>query len=120
MESRMRRLGSGLSQGTRSTAPCTRSTMRRSLALVLLGCCVAIRFLACSSPVDQTWIPGIYDIADYDDVIGMLTDVTAVEESLPVTVERPDVVYWSLHSRRASGISSLCPFCFSSRSPPNA
>ena len=30
--------------------------------------------LAYATPVDPLWIPGIYDEADQDDVIGLLTD----------------------------------------------
>jgi len=31
--------------------------------------------LAHASPADQTWIAGIYDQADFDDVVGLLTSV---------------------------------------------
>jgi len=37
--------------------------------------------LAYASPPDPSWIPGIYDDHDYDDVVGMVTDATAVSDS---------------------------------------
>jgi len=37
--------------------------------------------LAYASPPDPSWIPGIYDEHDYDDVVGMVTDATGVLNS---------------------------------------
>ena len=34
--------------------------------------------LAYASPPDPTWVAGIYDDADYDDVVGLVTDGTGV------------------------------------------
>ena len=45
---------------------------RRCLVLVLLVACGTLPLLAQASPPDPTWLPGIYDNADYDDVIGLL------------------------------------------------
>ena len=53
---------------------------RRCLVLVLLVCCGTLPVLAQASPPDPTWLPGIYDNADYDDVIGLLTDTAAIRE----------------------------------------
>ena len=36
--------------------------------------------LAYASPPDLSWIPGIYDDHDYDDIVGMVTDATAVSD----------------------------------------
>src|SRR5262245_9886335 len=37
--------------------------------------------LAYASPPDPSWISGIYDAADYDDVVGMVTDATGANDS---------------------------------------
>jgi len=36
---------------------------------------------AYASPPDPSWIPGIYDYFDYDDVVGMVTDGAGVSDS---------------------------------------
>src|ERR1700675_2184319 len=40
---------------------------------LLITVLIALTPLAYASPPDQTWLPGIYDNADYDDVILALT-----------------------------------------------
>src|SRR5262245_36955685 len=47
------------------------------LALLLLSGLFVIIPLAYAGPPDPTWIGGIYDNADYDDVVGFVTDGTA-------------------------------------------
>ena len=44
--------------------------------LILLSGLVVIIPLAYAGPPDPTWIPGIYDDADYDDVVWLVTDGT--------------------------------------------
>jgi hypothetical protein len=52
---------------------------------LLAGCVIPILVLsvalAYASPPDPSWIPGIYDDRDYDDVVGMLADEAGVRES---------------------------------------
>jgi hypothetical protein len=55
--------------------------------LVLLASCGTLPLLAHASPPDPIWLPGIYDNADYDDVIGLLTDTAAICELPPVTAD---------------------------------
>jgi hypothetical protein len=43
------------------------------LALVLVGPLVALTPLAYATPLDPSWIQGIYDGADYDDVVFLIT-----------------------------------------------
>ena len=43
------------------------------VALVLIGPIVALTPLAYSTPLDPSWICGIYDAADYDDVVLLIT-----------------------------------------------
>ena len=44
-------------------------------AMLLVLLVIVPIMLAHASPADQTWIAGIYDLADFDDVIGLLTSV---------------------------------------------
>jgi hypothetical protein len=40
--------------------------------------------LAHASPPDQTWIAGVYDQADFDDVVGLLTSTLEATDSTAV------------------------------------
>jgi hypothetical protein len=56
------------------------------LGLLLIGP-VALPTLAYASPPDPTWIPGIYDDADHDDVVTLATSATGdVAPALPSDV----------------------------------
>ena len=57
--------------------------MRPFLLVVLIGAMVALPPAALASPPDQTWIPGFYDDADYDDVILAITACIAAFELQP-------------------------------------
>jgi|SRR6266436_6649671 len=48
-------------------------TCRRILGLVLVMTALALTPAAYASPPDQTWIAGLYDNADYDDVVLFIT-----------------------------------------------
>jgi hypothetical protein len=64
-----------------------RNTAGPTMALVVLGFLVALVPLANASPPDPTWIPGIYDDADFDDVILIIVSaVGAASPSSPVIV----------------------------------
>jgi hypothetical protein len=53
-----------------------RSACRQlSVAVPLAINLFSLTALAYASPPDPSWIPGIYDGADYDDVVVMLTDL---------------------------------------------
>jgi hypothetical protein len=43
--------------------------MVAQLLAVALGLLLFLPTLADATPIDQTWIPGFYDDADYDDVV---------------------------------------------------
>ena len=38
--------------------------------------------LAHASPADQTWLAGVYDQADFDDVVGLLTSALEATDSI--------------------------------------
>lgn len=50
---------------------------RRVIPLVLLGTLLTLNPVARASPPDQTWIAGVYDNADYDDVVRAVSAAVA-------------------------------------------
>ncbi len=70
------------------------------LALLILAAPALLLALAYASPPDPSWIPGIYDDADNDDIVTLVTSATAnVAPMLPV-YSRPT----------ASSVESVPPF----------
>lgn len=60
--------------------------LRRCLALVLLAGLLALYPLAFASPPDPVWLAGIYDDADLDDVVWLVSSTTALVAPLAVVV----------------------------------
>ncbi len=57
--------------------------LRRLVGLCLVAAILALAPAAHASPPDQTWITGLYDNADFDDVILFITSsLGAVQPSL--------------------------------------
>jgi len=54
---------------------------RRFLILLVVGLTAALAPLAQATPPDQTWIGGIYDDADYDDIVLNITSAVGVVEA---------------------------------------
>jgi hypothetical protein len=50
-------------------------------ALLLVLLIIAPVTLAHASPPDQTWLAGVYDQADFDDVVGLLTSAFDATDS---------------------------------------
>src|SRR5262245_41265429 len=48
------------------------------LALIMMAAFVAMTALGYASAVDPSWIDGIYDGADYDEVVNLLTETSGV------------------------------------------
>jgi hypothetical protein len=65
---------------------------RASLAVLLLGILVALSPVAHGCPTDPTWIPGLYDDNDYDDVIFFITGAVSAVDSGVVDPVGPIVV----------------------------
>ena len=51
---------------------------RAFLAVVTLGVLIVLTGLAYASPPDASWIPGIYDNADLDDVVVLVTTASGI------------------------------------------
>ena len=91
---------------------------RRCLVLVVLACSGTLPFLAHASPPDPIWTPGIYDDADYDDVIGLLTDTAAVRELPLIAADPVGLGFSPVLGRSASVVSDAFLLGFRLRSPP--
>lgn len=66
---------------------------RSLLALVLLCASAALLPLAYASPPDPSWIRGVYDGADFDDVVVLLTSGSAVIDAvLQISVGRAQLL----------------------------
>ena len=92
---------------------------RGALALVLLSALVLVSPLAWASPPDQGWLPGIYDGADYDDVVGLLTETGALDRP-PVALAPHSGPPWLRASAVAPAPSDASVQPFHLRSPPGA
>ncbi len=79
---------------------CAAGGQHLSTALVLLSL-VALAPLAHASPGDSSWIPGIYDAADCDDAIWILTDPSTTASCAPT-----DARFFPIVARQVSLASS--------------
>jgi len=59
------------------------AVLHRLVGLTLIAAVLALAPAAHASPPDQTWIAGLYDNADFDDVVLFITSgIGAVQSSL--------------------------------------
>ena len=66
------------------------------LAVIVALALAVLPALAYASPPDETWIRGLYDNADYDDVVSFATSLLVLPESI-----RPEV------APRRGGVATL-------------
>jgi len=80
--------------------------MRYRVTLVpLLGLVLpAQAALAHASPPDETWVPGIYDDADFDDVITLITSSSAAPPDALPCLARPGSIASSIVVSGEAGI----------------
>ena len=94
---------------------------RQPLVVLLVGALLALAPLAQSSPPDPTWIGGLYDNADYDDIVLTVTSGVAAVEWLSPSAGDPLVVSVA---PRAPGDDSLVSLLrassYHTRAPPVA
>jgi len=70
-----------------------------SAVLALLIALTTIIPLAYASPADPTWIAGIYDNADYDDVVSFLTDKTDASSGQVAMLGEQSSIAWMTRPR---------------------
>ena len=59
------------------------------LVVLFLIAPTCLLVLAYASPPDPTWIPGIYDDGDFDDIVTLITSATASVAPVMVFASRP-------------------------------
>jgi hypothetical protein len=92
---------------------------RIGLATLLALALLTLAALAHASPPDETWLPGIYDAADFDDVVILITSLKGAPPEAAVTVTRPGPLVSALVVSPGPGELPQCS-CRSddARSPP--
>jgi hypothetical protein len=93
----------------------------RATALFLLSVLVALTLLAHASPPDPTWLAGLWDNADFDDVVlAVASAVGALETSRPELPGSPAAAAGLARPAepRASGRAEF--EAVPSRAPPSA
>jgi hypothetical protein len=96
-----------------------RMSARAVIVRVLLLAIVSLTPMAFASPPDPTWLPGLYDDGDYDDVVLLITSGGGVADMCPLEDARPilDVVA-ALAPRHEPQASARIPARRSTRAPP--
>src|SRR5439155_1674073 len=76
--------------------------MRRrvSLAMLLFAAVVVLPAMAHASPPDPSWVAGLWDDADYDDVVLAVTGMTAAPHYTPDVVLNPSPCVVGVTRRR--------------------
>jgi len=95
-----------------------RSRLKSLGTFVLLACLVAPSALAHASPPDPVWLPGIYDGADHDDEVALLTDIQAADNCHRFAAGPPFVVLRSMRVDSAPARADRSLLGFRLRSPP--
>jgi len=91
------------------------------MGFLLIGLMISIVPLAWASPIDPTWVKGMYDDADFDDVITYLTSGTFAIPALPLDAVLP-IVQSALSDPVPDETVAPAPAlsAFSPRAPPLA
>jgi|SRR5499426_2065673 len=85
---------------------------------VLLACLVGLSALAHASPPDPVWIPGIYDGADHDDEVALLTDTPVADDAHRLAAGPPIVELRSMRVGSAPARADRALLGSHLRSPP--
>lgn len=86
---------------------------------LLLGLLIVLTPMAWASPIDPSWTKGVYDDADFDDVIAYLTSGTVAVPVLPLTALLPILVSSQVEPEGYKGLClSAPPSPHAPRAPP--
>ena len=104
------------SRRARRVAPTAPQVVLATLILIAPALLLAIAY---ASPPDPAWIPGIYDDADYDDVVVQITSGTANVAALPPLPPGPELsLAESVPSLVEPVVAGSSPSAIHSRAPP--
>jgi hypothetical protein len=95
-----------------------RGAQGRACAFGLLVVLVALVPLAHTSPPDPLWIAGIYDAADFDDVVVAATSLDSQLEGHPFIVSPVTIVAYILPVARVEIPTATTLRSVHSRAPP--
>lgn len=96
-----------------------RSSAVASMALLLLLTVTGLTALAHGSPPDSSWIHGVYDAADFDDIIIVITSAMSGTVPEPAIHLRPIFVPATLSARRGEHVAlAHSPSSRLPRAPP--
>src|SRR5262245_43703658 len=87
---------------------------------LLVSVLAMLTTLAHASPPDQTWVPGVYDGGDFDDVVVLVTSAVGTVDLSPLDglVLRPAAGGRELNPRRDDALLASTPLPSSTRGPP--
>ena len=97
-----------------------RRCLKYCLIVVLLVALGMVSALAYASTPDTIGLPGIYDDADHDDVVSLLTDTVVLEISRFTSVDPVPLLLGVASLRLAPPPRDGSPLSFHLRSPPAA
>ena len=93
---------------------------RRIYPLVLVSILVALIPLADASPPDPTWLTGIYDGADFDEVVAAVVSATAVVSGIfPLCPKAADLRVRAWPKNAVLLVAARCS-AFTIRAPPSS
>src|SRR5262249_16515523 len=92
--------------------------LRCSGLLALASLLALLTALAHASPPDPSWIHGVYDDDDHDDVVVRVTASTGAVEQFPLNVCTISIVFARLHHTKEGPLSSEVPSILHARAPP--
>lgn len=90
------------------------------VSVVLLVALAALASLAYASPPDPLWVAGIYDGADFDDVVSLVTNTETVDQSPQLVLAGLPPLVDSVLAIGILVASLATTFAFRPRSPPFA
>jgi hypothetical protein len=95
--------------------------LHRLVGLSLVAAVVVLAAAAHASPPDQTWIVGLYDNADFDDVILLITSNLSAVDPGVVSSSHPVAAVVGVVATAASFPPTASPLSFGAcRAPPLA
>ncbi|HYB41686.1 MAG TPA: hypothetical protein VEL75_07950 [Candidatus Methylomirabilis sp.] len=93
--------------------------LRAAAVAVLLPVLIGIPAPAFAEPPDPVWIPGVYDAADWDDVVARVAGTDATGGGvLPEPTGSTRVLVGTVAPAAESVVPSTAAFVLGSRSPP--
>jgi hypothetical protein len=94
-------------------------THRLALAVSLIAILTILVPLAHSDPPDPTWFPGVWDDADYDDVVTLATSSSSIADAYVPTSFDFLVIVGRIRDSEAS-VLAVRLLALNSRAPPLA